>query len=271
MSSTSSCSVTNQGLLVTARRLRAAHRHQHDRRPHDLPVPGGDPDPGADAHLRAEDGHHLRRAGGARALDRRELLRFTEMCFEGFPSSTDGLARGPLEAVPQTARRGLNYTQELLIVALVLARTMPMVIQTPFLGGKLAPPEIKMALGVMLTIVLWPVARGAIAGPLPTDPVPFLLLMVKEVFIGTTIGYVNSLVFSVMEMAGRLIDTARGSSMAEVIVPHSGGRATPFGDLYYQLFLVLFVAVGGPGVFFEAFFYSFASIPLTSACLTPFD
>jgi len=156
----------------------------------------------------------------------------------------------------------LTYTQEILILALVLARVMPMVIQTPWLGGKLAPMEVKMGLGLLFTLVLWPVAKGALHGPLPTAPIPFMLLMGKEIFIGLVVGFVNSLVFTIMEMAGRLVDTARGSSMAEVLDPHSGQRDTPFGDLYYQMFLVIFVALGAHGVFFDAFFFSFASIPL---------
>ncbi len=156
----------------------------------------------------------------------------------------------------------LNYTQELLILALILARTMPMVIQTPFLGGKLAPTEVKMGLGIVFTLILWPIAKGALHGPIPTTAIPFLLLMAKEVFVGMLIGFVNSLVFTIMEMAGRLIDTSRGSSMGEVLDPHSGQRDTPFGDLYYQLFLVIFMALGAHGVFFDAFFYSFSTIPL---------
>lgn len=156
----------------------------------------------------------------------------------------------------------LNYTQELLVLALVLARTMPMIIQTPFLGGKLAPMEIKIGLGLLFTAVLWPIARVSITAPLPTTAVPFLLLMAKELFIGLAIGFVNSLVFALMEMAGRLVDTSRGAALAEVLEPHSGLRATPFGDLYYQLFLVMFVALGAHGIFFEAFFFSFAAIPL---------
>ena len=38
----------------------------------------------------------------------------------------------------------LNYTRELLIVALILGRTMPMVYLTPFLAGQIAPTEVKI-------------------------------------------------------------------------------------------------------------------------------
>jgi flagellar biosynthetic protein FliR len=156
-----------------------------------------------------------------------------------------------------------------LVLGLVLARIMPMVIQTPWLGGKLAPMEIKMGLGIVLTVVLWPVARGAITAPIPASAGPYLLLMSKEVLIGFILGFVNDLAFNMMEMAGRLIDTSRGTSMSEVLEPHSGQRATPFGDLYYQLFLVIFMALGAHGIFFDAFFMSFASIPLNASLPPP--
>ncbi len=164
----------------------------------------------------------------------------------------------------------LNYTQELLVLGLVLARTMPMVIQTPWLGGKIAPMEVKMGLGLVFTIVLWPIARGSLTAPLPTSALPFLLLMMKEVFIGLVVGFLNSLVFILMEMAGRLVDTSRGTAMSEVMEPHSGQRATPFGDLFYQLFLIIFMAVGAHGIFFDAFFMSFSAVPLNVG-LPPVD
>ena len=41
----------------------------------------------------------------------------------------------------------LNYTRELLIVALILGRTMPMVYLTPFLAGQIAPTEVKIGFG----------------------------------------------------------------------------------------------------------------------------
>ncbi|MDP7038240.1 MAG: type III secretion system export apparatus subunit SctT [Myxococcota bacterium] len=156
----------------------------------------------------------------------------------------------------------LNYTQEFLIVALILGRTMPMIILTPFMGGKILPPELKMGMGAMLTILVWPLARGAITVDMPLSPIPFFLLMLKEVFIGFAIGFINSHIFWAMEMAGRIIDTVRGASMAEVMVPHTGQRATPFGQLYYQFMLVIFVGIGGHHIFIEAYFYSFTSLPI---------
>jgi flagellar biosynthesis protein FliR len=159
----------------------------------------------------------------------------------------------------------LNYTQELLILALILGRTVAMIQLTPFLGGKIAPMQVKMAMGVVLTIIVWPLARDVVdLGNVPLGALPFLFLMLKEVFIGFIIGFVNSHMFYVMDMAGRLIDTTRGTSMSEVQDPHSKQRVTPVGDMYGQLFLVIFLAINGHHIFFEAFFYSFESLPVSS-------
>lgn len=157
----------------------------------------------------------------------------------------------------------LNYTQELLIIALILARTVAMIQLTPFLGGKIVPMQIKMGLAVVLTIIMWPLARSVVdIRGIPTTAVGFTLLMLKEVFIGFVIGFINGHIFFVMNMAGRLIDTARGTSMSEVQDPHSKKRATPVGDLYTQLFLIIFVVINGHHIFFEAFFYSFQAMPV---------
>ena len=156
----------------------------------------------------------------------------------------------------------LDYQREMLIAALILVRTMPVVMLAPYLAGKLAPTEVKMGLGMLLTIIIWPLARTTVGDDLPLSALPFFFLMVKETFVGLAIGFVCAHVFWTVEMAGRLIDTVRGASMAEVMVPESGTRATPVGDMFYQLLIIIFLAMDGHHVFFKAYFYSFQKIPL---------
>lgn len=158
----------------------------------------------------------------------------------------------------------LTHTQELLVVALIMARCVTMITLTPFFGGNIVPMQVKMGLSVVLTILVWPLARSMFdASEIPFGAFPFMVLMLKEVLIGFIIGFINAHIFFVMDMAGRLIDTARGVSMSEVQDPHSKKRVTPTGDLYTQLFLLIFVAVQGHHLFLEGFFYSFERMPVT--------
>ena len=164
----------------------------------------------------------------------------------------------------------INYTREMMLLGLILSRTMPMIFLAPFLVGQQAPPETKMGLGVVLTMVLWPLARESMSANIPIDALPYLLLMLKEVMVGLCIGFSATHLFAAMEVAGRLIDTARGASMSEVMVPTSKLRDTTTGALYYNLLLVFFVGMGGHYAFLDTFFYSFAQIPLNEGIdLTP--
>ena len=158
----------------------------------------------------------------------------------------------------------LDYTRELIVASLVLIRTMTMLFLTPFLGGKLAPGVVKMGFGGILSLLLWPTARASLTGPIPVEAFPVLVLFMKEVFIGVVIGFINMEAFFIMEIAGRLIDTFRGTAMAEVMVPHSQGRSTVVGDMYYHLLLIFFMALGGHNIFLEAYAYSFQLIPVDS-------
>jgi flagellar biosynthetic protein FliR len=166
-----------------------------------------------------------------------------------------------MDLLLQEFNRGLAQSREFLAGALILARTMPMVVLTPFLGGQLIPTEVKMGMGVLIMIIVWPVARGSMVGDIPIEVAPFMLLMLKESFIGFAIGFINSHIFLAMDMAGRLMDTARGTAMSEVQDPHSKKRVTPTGDLLTQLFLIVFVSLGGIHIFLRAYAYSFAALP----------
>lgn len=160
-----------------------------------------------------------------------------------------------------------NSDRELLIFGLILARTLPLVFFAPFLGGGLAPSEVKMGMAVSLAILVWPVAREAMPVMVPTTAMPFMLLMAKETLIGTCMGFSASHIFTAMEVAGRLTDTARGAAMGEVMVPSTKLRATVLGSLFQQLLVIFFITLGGYRIFFEAFFNSFVQLPLTGGIM----
>ena len=158
----------------------------------------------------------------------------------------------------------LTWSSHFLTFALVMGRLVPCVILAPFLGGKSTPAEIKMALVMVLAIIVYPHVHGNLHAKVPDDPISFLFAFLKEIFIGLALGIVAEHVFYAIEMMGRFIDTARGSNMAEVMVPEMEGRATPVGDIYYQFTLCLVIALGGHRVYIESIANSFDRFPILS-------
>ncbi|MCP4503823.1 MAG: flagellar biosynthetic protein FliR [Deltaproteobacteria bacterium] len=156
----------------------------------------------------------------------------------------------------------VDTTRNIVVFALIMARIMAIVVLVPWLGGKSAPPEVKMGIGATLAMVLWPTVLSSMTGDIPLHPLQFVLLMLKEAFVGLIIGFVSAEIFYTVEMAGELIDVLRGANQIQLQVPELNERSSAFGNLQYQLLLALFLGLELHRLFIEALFESFVKIPL---------
>lgn len=158
----------------------------------------------------------------------------------------------------------IDFTKNIVIFALIMARIMAIVILVPFLGGKNAPMEVKMGVGTTLTMLLWPTVLSNLdeTRGLPLTALSFLIMMMKETFVGLVIGFVASKVFYVVEIAGQLIDLLRGANQIQLQVPEIEERSSAFGSLQFQLLLALFLALDFHHAFIESLFESFAAVPI---------
>ena len=156
---------------------------------------------------------------------------------------------------------GGDFTPFLVLGALAVARIAPVLWMVPFLGGKTLPPQARIALAVMLTLLLFP-ALASGGRQVPSSPVALVALLFKEVLVGTAMGLVTALPFAALEMSGRLVDTIRGANLSEVLDPHSGQRTSPLGELHLLLGIAVFLAIGGHHAFLRTLADSFSALPV---------
>lgn len=154
-----------------------------------------------------------------------------------------------------------DFTQLLLAFTLLMARVLPVVIFTPFLGGETVPQEVKIGLGLMLGLVLYPVLIAQVRD-IPVTALLFIALMLKELFLGLTIAFIVGMVFDAAQSAGNLIDTMSGTNQAQLHVPQIGQNASLFSNLQLQLSTVVFLSLGGHHLVIQALGESLVSIPL---------
>src|SRR5262249_13023726 len=152
-------------------------------------------------------------------------------------------------------------TVVILTAALMTARILPIVIFSPFLGGEVLPTEIKLGLSLGLAIVLFP-AVSAQMHDVPLSTWPFVVLLVKEVFIGISMAFVVDMIFDAARSAGHLLDTASGANMAQVMVPQIQQQATIFSVLQYQMTITFFLMLNGHQVVISTLADSFIALPL---------
>lgn len=154
-----------------------------------------------------------------------------------------------------------DFTHMMLGFALLMARVLPVIILTPFLGGETVPQEVKMGLGLMLGLVLFPVMMAQV-NAVPISAVLFIALMLKELFIGLTLSFVIGIVFDAAQMAGGLVDTMSGTNQAQLMVPSIQQNASLFANLQQQMTVVIFLSLGGHHVVIQTFGDSLTQIPL---------
>lgn len=166
-----------------------------------------------------------------------------------------------VEAVREQVGIKTDFTVLLLTVALLLARILPTIILTPMVGGETTPSEVKLGLGVLIALVLMPGVQDRMQY-IPLSPLPFVALLMKELFIGYALSFIVSLVFDAAQIAGGLMDNMSGTNQAQLMVPSIQQQVSLYASLQVQLFVTLFLTMNGHHLVIHSYADSLASIPL---------
>lgn len=143
-------------------------------------------------------------------------------------------------------------------LALVMARVGALIVSAPLLGAAYVPGTVKALLTLAIALILTPQAAN---GEIPLD-LSFVLLLVREVFFGLSMGWLLSLYAEGVRMGGELINRHAGFSAAENFDPEANIGAGPMGDLLYFGLLLLFLATDGHLVMIASLARSFELVPL---------
>jgi len=142
--------------------------------------------------------------------------------------------------------------------ALHVLRLAPVAALSPFLGGPLVPGPVRaiLALGAGLAAFL---AAGS--PPVEADGLRLAGLAARELALGATLAVLAAAPLEAARAAGRLADTARGATLAELHVAPVRQRETAVGDLLVQSLVVLAATGGGLRLVLRGLVLSFEAIP----------
>jgi flagellar biosynthetic protein FliR len=166
-----------------------------------------------------------------------------------------------LQELLSRATEQANLSLVIFTVGLLLCRIMPVLVFSPFLGGEVVPTEVKMGVGITLSIVLYPIV-GERTGAIPTSALPYMALLLKEIFIGYSLAFIVNIIFEAARVAGTLADTMAGSNNAQLYVPQLGQQVSIWSSLKVQLAVVLFLTLNGHHIVIETLADSLIAIPL---------
>ena len=140
------------------------------------------------------------------------------------------------------------------------ARILALVASAPVTGNPSLPANVKIGLGLLLTILVAPLAPPAPAiDPASADG---LLILAQQVLIGLALGLVMHIVFHAAEMAGELIGLQMGLGFATLYDASVPGMIPVIGQYLGVVISLAFLAVDGHLLLMSTLVESFQVLPL---------
>lgn len=149
----------------------------------------------------------------------------------------------------------------LTLFLLILSRWAGMVMLAPVFGARGVPGMVKLGFAVSISAILYPLVFGS-NPQIPTELLPYIGILIKEIFIGLVIGFVIYAITAVLEGAGQLIDLQMGFTMGASIDPVYGMQSPMMGNFQMVIATLLLLATNAHHYLIAAMVKSYTYIPL---------
>lgn len=146
------------------------------------------------------------------------------------------------------------------LMFLFLGRMLPIIALAPFFGSRILPHPVKVTFALSLFAIFFPQLVFVTTTPIDFN-FSLLLYMVKEIFVGTLLGFMISIPFIIVQSAGIIIDHQRGGASLMVNDPTIQSQSSPFGALFNYVLIFIFFITEGPFLVLDAISQSYNVLP----------
>ena len=148
---------------------------------------------------------------------------------------------------------------------LVLSRISGMFLTFPVFSANFISKRIRLTIAVMFTLVISPMFYSSF--PEIDSVLSLMIMVIKELMVGFTIGFGTNVIFESMKTAGGFISHQIGLSMAQAIDPNTNQQSSIVSQLLVMIMLIYFVVSNGHYLFIETFYNNFKIVPLGMATM----
>ncbi|MGA3037679.1 MAG: flagellar biosynthetic protein FliR [Vulcanimicrobiaceae bacterium] len=157
------------------------------------------------------------------------------------------------------------HTIQLETFFLIWMRCSTMLMIMPIFGTASIPALIRVSLGVIFALVLYP-AVHPMHEALDLDGL--LVGLLCQFIIGALFGFVTQLVFMGVQFAGEILDIQIGFAVANILNPTTQQQVTIIGELQLALATLLFLITNAHLLYFQGIAGSFNLLPLPWATIS---
>ena len=153
----------------------------------------------------------------------------------------------------------LNHVQVLL---LVLLRVMMFIITSPLFSMRLYPNWTKVGFAGVVALLVIPSMSVTTVPSALLDTGEYILVAVREMATGLLLGWVASVIYATVNVAGRILDLEIGYSAVSLLAPGTNDQESVMGSFQGALFALYFIGMNGLDGLVLAVLNSYKLIPL---------
>ncbi|AZS16100.1 flagellar biosynthetic protein FliR [Paenibacillus lutimineralis] len=147
------------------------------------------------------------------------------------------------------------------VYMLIFCRMTAFFVVSPVFSSRGVPNSYKIGLSAIIAVFILLIQGTNQA--VPSD-LSYLLVVIREILIGLLMGYVATLLFTVIQMAGSFIDIQIGFGIVNVLDPVTGSSVPVIGNLKYVFATLIFFSMNGHHYLLDAVIRSYNWIPLSN-------
>jgi len=151
-----------------------------------------------------------------------------------------------------------------LLFTLVLSRVSGLLMTAPIYGTAEIPMQVRALFTLAIAVLVFP-SQWQVPVPDPGNLAQYLVFVGSELVIGAALGLGVTILFSGIDLAGKLIDQVSGLLIAEVFDPTQDNNTSIISRLLFLITLSIFVAIGGHRIVMAGLLDTFRTIPPGSA------
>ncbi len=146
------------------------------------------------------------------------------------------------------------------LFGVILIRVAGIVVAIPAFSSRSVPLHVRIGLLIGFTVILFPIVSDQVR-PLSLSWPQVVPLLFTEFMVGTVLGFAISFVMNAFIIAGELIGIQMGINLISALDPVAGGQVPILGQFMGLLGMLIFLAIDGHHMMFEALVASFQLVP----------
>lgn len=147
------------------------------------------------------------------------------------------------------------------IFMLVVARTLALTLQTPYLGSATVPGMVRVSIALSLSF-FYLLGTPNLPAEIPTSFLPYMLLMIREFLVGILFGFCANIILVAIQAGGEIIDVQIGLSMVMQFNPQTKQQSTVIGKFMYQLATIVLISSYSHLFLLKSYFKTFEILPI---------